>query len=546
MARTKSINPISAIRGSFWQLLIFYAILILLVSINKMWKFTFQFEIFALIIAVLGTSLFFLKEGRKSQRRQKEEKYRKTLHWTLFSIALLLIFLFRFIPYIGNSTPLSYDAGIYKYAIEHGLENQDKWILQGGLEPGFLYLMKFLHLFFSADALLKWVFIAFNILLGIAIYFAAKEYFNEKAALIALFLYAFSSVQFQVFSMMYYKNIIGLSLMLFSLYFLKKEKYIPFVVLAGLTGAIHRPTFYIFGLSYLIYTFINPITTIKNKKSYNLKKLKTNIIAGLVILAIFLAFYIGKFWPAISTMVEPVLQSFMQPGESPGTFINFFDYRYSILAFLSLALLGFFYLIKKKQFNMLFLLAAITSIIVYFQFFFFNRFIIHLDIAMIILASIGFCIISEKKIKKFPLGFVIMLLLLFAAFFTTLNTSLDAKPLVDQQDLSLIKSLNSTEQNAFILSTSSYYSPWLQGYSERRVIAPGLFDYNLHNEDEWNEFWVTNSTEEVKSFLDAYEKPLYIFIGKNSFSHINQEKFNNSCFSVFREENNTKIYSYLC
>ena len=409
------------------------------------------------------------------------------------------------------------------------------------MTPGFLYLTKTLTLIFSSQTTLTYGFIFFNLILGLSIYFVTKEYFGKQTGLIAFLLYAISIIQFRVFTFMYYKNIIGLSLALWAIYFLKKDKKYLFILFGALTGAFHRPTFYIFGLSYLLYVFIGPLATKPHK--YNYKILIDNIFRGIMILVLTSIFYFGFFRQAILPLISPVLQSFVQTGTSPGTFINFFTYQFSTLAYLPFAILGFFALFKQKKFNMIFFWSLVCAIIVYFQFFFFNRFIIMLDIGLIILSAVGFSIIiKNKKI----LGTTILIVMLVSAGFVAYNQANESRPLIDENELSVIEKLNDVEENAFVMSTSSIYSPWILGYSNRKTIAPGLFDYNQHGEDEWiNMFWTTNNINDVKSFLDVYEKPLYIHIGQKQSDNLAQFS-NSNCFSAYHQNLNNKIYKYVC
>lgn len=530
LTKTKEI-----LKSSFYQLLAVYTFLVLLISLNLFWKYSLQFQIFALIISILGITIITKKD------ELTKKSFPKWIHYSLFALAILLIILFRTMPYISSSIPLGYDTGIYKYGIEYGLQNLDQWILQGGHEPLFLYLMEPLKLLFSSQFILTGLFIGFCILLGIAIYFVTKEFFNKQTALIALLIYAVSSIQFLTFTYMYYRNIIGLSLALFSIYFLKKseknKKFIwLFILFGGLLGAMHRPTFYIFGLSYFFYALISPY---KNK-IYNVPLLKNNILWGIGILAIAGLFYTGKFRQAILVVLPWVAEGFVQPGQSPGTFINFFTYQFSVLTYLPFAILGFFILFKRKQFNMIFFWTLITSIIIYFQFFFFNRFIIHLDIGLIILASLGFSVIIENK-KKF--GVIILIAMFCSSGIILLNEAKNTTPPINENEIQTIQYLQNTQENSFVMATSSIYSPWILGYSNRKTIAPGLFDYNKHNQEEWIIFWTTEEMNQIKQFMNNYEKPLYIFIGEKQKDNL--EKFP-ECFKIYHKQENNKIYEYIC
>jgi hypothetical protein len=190
---------------------------------------------------------------------------------------------------------------------------------------------------------------------------------------------------------------------------------------------------------------------------------------------------------------------------------------------------------EERQFGMLFLWTLINAIIVYFQFFFFNRFIIHLDIALIILAGVGFNVLIENK-KKF--GTVVLALMLLSAGFVTLKDSLDAKPLISESNLGLIQKLQNVEKDALVMAVSSEYSPWVKGYSQRVTLAPGMFDEDKWSEKEWRKFWEGSDANETREMMSVYSGDIYLFAGTKTF--------NNPCFRVYLEKNGGKIYKYEC
>ncbi|MBS3066697.1 EpsG family protein [Candidatus Pacearchaeota archaeon] len=528
--------------NTFYQLLIIYTILIIMITLSILTKYTIHMEIFALVIGIFG--FFIIKNDINIKENDLKFLENKYMHYGLLIMALLIIFLLRAIPYMNNQIPLGYDTGMYKYAIESGLTNLDKWVVMIE-EPGFLYLMSIIKIFLPSQFILTWLFILFNALLGFAIYLTTKEYFNKTIAIFSVFIYTFSIIQFKVFEFMYYRNILGITLALFAFYFMKKDrKYDPvaFAVLGIILAGIHKPTFYLFGLSYFFYSFISPIKN--NKTKYDLKLLTRNVIIGVIILIGGFLFYLGNFTIQITNLVEPVLIGFVSPGESPGTFITFFQYQFTTLIYLPFALIGFIYLIKKKEFNVLFFWTLISAIIVYFQFFFFNRFIIFLDVALIILASAGiFSMINDKK----RLGGILSIILVICLIFSSFSYALNSKPNINVSEFNTINKLAAvSETNAFVMTTSSLYSPWLQGYSDRKTIAPGLFDYDLHTKNQWNSFWASNNQSEIVGFISEYKtkynSPIYIFIGEKQKDNIQGIK----CTTLLYQENNNKIYRYEC
>ena len=448
----------------------------------------------------------------------------------MFVLAVFLIVIIRIIPYIKNGfyLPLGYDAGLYKYSIEYGLLNLDEWIING-MEPGFLYFMTFLHIFIPTDILLIYVFILFNVILGISIYIFSKEYFNKDVALLSLIIYSISAIQFKVFTYLYYKNIIALSLLLFSFYFLKKENYVFFIISGVLIGIFHRPTFYIFGLSYFFYAMTSPY----KPKDYDFDLLRKNVFYGLLILALTLVFYSRTFKPAIINLIFPVVSSFVQTGTSPGTFITFFDYQFSILFYLPLAVLGLFYLIKNSRFDIFFFYTILTAAIVYFQFFFFNRFIIFLDISFIILSALGIYVIVHENKK---LGLMILTFLLLAGLIFLYHNSANYHPLLNKETFDSIRSIN-VSSDSYIISISSKFSPYLQGYAgsnygkSYNIIAPGLFDYDIWSlKEKWSVFWSDLDASELET---RYNKDIYLFT---------TNKVDNECYV----EQSKNLYIYNC
>ncbi len=74
-----------------------------------------------------------------------------------------------------------------------------------------------------------------------------------------------------------------------------------------------------------------------------------------------------------------------------------------------------------------------------------------------------------------------------------------------------------------------------------KTIAPGLFEYNRWNLQQWQKFWNSDS-ERAKEMLKDYERPLYIHVG-NIRAGMNMTKFNDKCFEPYVEG---KIWKVIC
>jgi hypothetical protein len=510
-----------AIRVSFHQLLIIYTVLVFLAGIGIISSYTLHFEIIAVVLAVFGALII----------EKKDDEIKIPIIFVVIPVAILLVF--RIIPYLNNGVPLGYDPGIYKYIMETysgnlpGLpgDNLELWV-RNGFPPGLFVITDLLYLIgYDTHMILTGIFIFFELMLGLGIYAAAGRFFGREVGVLSLIIYSISIVQYQVFWYMYYKNVAALFVMLIALFLLKSGKYLPFIITASFVGALHRPTFLIFGLIYLAYMTIHR------------KEFVRNTLAGAVILALTLVFYIPNMKGAIVDNIEPIVTANI----GAGTFISLFTYQFSSLSYLPFALLGFFIFIKRKDFNPFFLLFSISGIIVYFKLIFFNRFIIHLDVAMIVLAAIGFydLIKSNKR-----MGTAVLSILFLTSLFVMNQNAIEAKPLISENELNNIEQLSSVESDAYVMSTSSYYSPWILGYSGRRTIAPGLFDYDRWSHEDWRAFWATGEKEKAVSMLEVYERPIYIYIGERNI--VNETKFENECFDRIFQDERVKTYRVIC
>src|SRR3989344_2307704 len=172
------------VQSSFFQLLFVYTFIVLIISMNLIYRYSFHLEVLALFLGVIS---FFIINSLETKQT---DKY---IHYFFIIFSFVLIIFFRLVPYINNSIPIGYDAGIYKYIIEHGA-NYDEWILQG-TEPGFLYLMVFLGKIFSSQFLLVSGLIFFCIILAGAIFLTTRAYFNDFTAIIAVLIYSLSTIQ---------------------------------------------------------------------------------------------------------------------------------------------------------------------------------------------------------------------------------------------------------------------------------------------------------------------------------------------------------------
>ena len=149
-----------------------------------------------------------------------------------------------------------------------------------------------------------------------------------------------------------------------------------------------------------------------------------------------------------------------------------------------------------------------------FQLLFFRRFLISLDIAVIVLAAPAIATVTAAFRQHFlrllvPAVAAGALLTIFAVDYA------DTEPLIQESELVEIERLDTVvPADAFVMATDSFYAPWILGYTDRRTIAPGLFEFNQWNRAEWNRFWRPRSPEDRYDLLDRYNRDIYLFVGE--------------------------------
>jgi hypothetical protein len=282
---------------------------------------------------------------------------------------------------------------------------------------------------------------------------------------------------------------------------------------------IHRPAAFLFGIGYFIFSLMD----YKNIK-YRFSEIAVILLFGMLL-------NIDRIYPYLISQFISTTSNLV--GGGGGTFFNLRSYFFYSIPLLAFAITGFF---KAKNALALKIVGALSAMIVLFNLFFHNRFIIYFDIFVIIFAAVGFdFLIRRSKV------FGQVLLYSFLAVFAVLIVmhSLQAQPLLDDGELDAIVNLNNVlPSNASLLVTHKFYSPWIEGYVDRHVIAPGLFDNNKMSYDEWIDFWQGKNRPE---YLSRYSSPLYVHVGKKQ----PQYHFSRECFSPVFNHSNPFMTLYL-
>jgi len=511
-----------------------------IIKINKI--------ILDIAIIVTGLPLLWLLAFREGFASDVKRLKKSKLSYLLLGLSVFLLLVTRIIPYITNDVPLGYDSGIYDYAFKHydsGIIDND-WV-KVNYEPSLFLLGSFLNgLGISFSFFVPWLHLIIELINIVLVFVVVRDYFDERVAGLSVFMISASMIQFKAFAMSYEKNIMGIFLLFACLYLLKKESYTLFVICASLLAITHKPTFMIFAIAYGLYFITSWIYA--RAAGERDKSVSRDFIAGLAIALIVLILYFQKIIVMYNAFFAPVVSG---QSISGGLFMNFLAYKSIFFINLPFLAVGIFMMFRnfreRKEVNMILLWLIANLLIVFFRVIFYNRFIVHLDFVLLIVTSFGAVVLYDlftesKSIIKYLLVFSVVLVLLVSVYSVIMESS-RARPLIGAEELEIIRSASRLESNATLMVVSSTYGPWAL-YSERKVVSPGLFNDKM-TRDEWMDFWHTPSQDKAREYLDRYEKPLYIYVGR--MAKMNREKLLD-CFEVVSHTVDKKgvLYKYVC
>jgi hypothetical protein len=508
---------------SYLQLVIIFLVLVLLKELNVL-DFPIYYQYFILVLPLFALPHLLRRD------KANETKLPSVLIIVLviFCFALLL----RLLPLINSSVPLGYDAGFYKYTMDSYASALPQipeaslatWIKE--MYPqGLPLLTDLTNVVAGADAMdnIRYLFPFLGALLVFPVFMVTRNIFGQRAGIIAALLYAVSYTQFEVFTYFYLKNVLGLLFLLLAIYALDKEKYVLMTLMFAALGIFHRPEFLLFAL------ILVPCFLINRRREIIFAVLGTAILI--------IPFWVTRWeinWGVLSGVLETAMTNIETGGGlGAGTFFDFDTYTKVAIAYLPFALIGGIYLAIKRNWNSVFFFLVISAIIVIAQLFFFNRFIIPLDIAVIILAAVGidYTLLNRERVWRI-VGIGAGIILLAAAVIPTINLVNETEPLITEEQLQAVEWIReNTEENAYVLATTND-APWVLGWSDRRVIAPGLFEWDLYEKEEWDTFFNTDDPEVAKQFLDRYDDPVYIYYSINEDNYLGLEKFEGKYFQI--------------
>ncbi len=406
--------------------------------------------------------------------------------------------LYSFLQY--GPRAFGYDTGIYRHIVDGYFERFfDPTMVPFGF-TGYSNSLQFLGA--STDTIIFSGYIVLSLLMAGLFYLLVLEYTEKKlSAVLATVLFSSSIVQYEFFWGYYYRNYLALFFTLIIFYLIQIRSrllWLPLVALA----IVHPLTAVPVAISLWVYFWFK-----KEDRQFIL--ISGAIAAALALILngreflLYLPFII-KYFGASSVAVAA------GNTEATGLFMSGRDFLFAILWYAPLAIFTIV-TIQWKKYLLPIIFLLVNGGLVLAQIVFYKRFLVSIDLILIVLAGIGLTTIWEWPKKQNKIVVVVFLIIfgIYSAFYI-----IHKEPMLTNSEITAINQIQ-TSENARILTINPYYAPWLYGFTNQGIIAPGMFEYDLWNREKWNLFRGQASIQEQTEMLKDYQtQPLYIFVGE--------------------------------
>lgn len=476
-------------------------------------------------------------------------------------IILSFILFSRILPFIiYGEAPLGYDAGFYRYYINKpfdGFPKQPEFGLERNVIVPRLIMDSLRWFNFSTDKVLYNTYIFLNLTLALLLYFTVKKISNNTNAQITLLIYSLSFTQFLAYWFVLWKTFLALNFLLASIYFQnKKNVSLLFLLLIAFTNTSA------FFLSYLLWVSFYLITPMKKCLSGQPNRLSfpgaqkhtenNNLLIIFILLSLPVLFGIWNLsllkqvWFIAANQMPDLVK--MKAGE----FIQPNEYLGQSYFYLGLAATSFLFLKRGRQFNFFYLMFLVAGFWILFKFHFYQRIIIFLDLAAIVLAALAiaelYTYISPKIKREFLAGISFAIIALSS--FVYIRNIIAQEPLVSNKELAEIKQLSgSIPDNNVIIPVNASINSVLYGYMKQKVVLAGLKN-DLWTREEWDIFYQNKPSQQAE-LLQRYPQPVFM-IGLNRHRELLDDLFyelkqtNRRCFGDNPDFHKIIVYKFWC
>lgn len=462
---------------------------------------------FSVWMASVGSGLAVLVWGVLKELKSVKLKFSEHWYWGGVFLCFFVLILSHWYPFSLSSAPLGFDTGLYRYEFMRSIQALPGYVSQ--LFVGFPLVTNVFALSgFGVDFLLKEFYVGLVLLLGGIVYVVSREEHGKEAALLALFLFSTSLVQWKLFEMVLFKQLLALSFILYSLMLLSKRSYWSVLPL-GFLVLLQPLDVFLVGVAFVLWS----VFQIRNDESRRF----LGVLSGVGVLGIALVLWMNPdFWHHAWMILK---SGFMDASQlefslKEGVFLKLDEYGMMAMPVLVLGLIGVCRSFVQKKCSIYSSYAILVLLWVLAGLFFYKRLLIQLDLVMILFAgAVVWDLFSLMRSRIMKGVFVALIVLMSVPFFQRVS---DYRPVVSEQEFQDIVSFcENLDEGQYVMASDGRYGPWLRGYClDQRVIAPGQFEHDKWTEDEWITFW-RDPYQQSRDLFSRFDDVVYVFVGDN-------------------------------
>lgn len=419
--------------------------------------------------------------------------------------SVLSVFLFYaisrlFLIWRYGDIAFGYDTGIYRFNINAYWDKFGQTDLPPFAFSWFSIFFKLLG--FSTDMVMFGVYFATACAMFWSLYLLVKKYFDLSATLWTVFLFTISIIQFEFYQWYYYRSFVAITLLLFTLLLFSYYSYFSLLPL------ILATCFHPLSAIPVILAIIAMGWLDKEHRRYWLVLFGITFICSCTInWSAFYEHYLflkSNRWLAGNDNFGST--------ESTGQFISLMFFLRAMFIYGLFSIIGIITNIKKNK--ILPLIAFFSLVAMLFRIMFYRRLFIWLDLILIIYAGVFLSNLTNKFFNQKTMKLAIFVFCLIGSANISRFIYLKS-PIISNSEFYAIYNSDNLRESEYVLSFSNKYSPWLYGYTNKKVIAPGMFEYNKWNYEEWTIFWYGKDRDKIIELLNRYPTPIYIYLNNN-------------------------------
>jgi hypothetical protein len=434
-----------------------------------------------------------------------------------FAVALPLALLRIGAPML-TWIPQGYDPGFYLFAMNlyknslPSLPAYEPELVRQMQEPLFGIIADvFSVLWYDPNFLVGSGFALFSIITGLGFYSALKPRFGKEAGFLAMGLWWVSIVGYETYWWNYIRNLLGIFFFLTTFSLLERKSVIAFFPAFALF-AIHRPSAAIFLPTFLIYAIFE---WKKLKDTQTLQLIVSILFAGI---AATVPYMLTDRLDPLIKLLSPLVSYVSQTGKS-GTFMTTREYVASSILLLIPALYFLRSRFLEGKVDFVSIMLSLTLLWTGFRFFFYNRMLVFLEVAVILAASIvisNFLRNPGYFIRYLSIGILLLQTVAYGYHFSQ-KAFLHS---ISAEEFAVIRSLDKIlPTDTLILSAHRASAPWLYGYSNFSVISPELIDHPNMGPEEWKRFHTSKDAGTKCRILQDFRKseirPIAVWIWRD-------------------------------